>query len=219
MAMSNPPGQAGPWIKNFSNDVAAWIGFHGQKFPCGGYKKGPVTTYKAGQVIPVRFWDFRVKNYKKFPPPKGLHQNRHGGGYCEFSLSYDGGKSWHVIGQYTKTCPDFYYEWPVLIPHNAPSCRDSNKCLFSWSWTAFFTNQFYQHCANVVIRGAKHGRLPELKMTVVDVKQLHQKMNTHSLGDKKQIISSGPDKHEKKLNLQGYFAFGGKAGRADLTFT
>ncbi|KAG0359531.1 hypothetical protein BGZ54_009921, partial [Gamsiella multidivaricata] len=87
IAISNPPAQAGPWSKNPSGAVHAWIGFEGKKFPCGGYKKGPVTKYKAGEIIPVRFWNFNVKNPKVFPPPAGLKQSRHGGGACEFSLS------------------------------------------------------------------------------------------------------------------------------------
>jgi len=106
MAISNPPGQAGPWSNDLHSNVHAWIGYEGKTFPCGGYKPGPVTTYKAGEIIPVRFWNFEIKDYKKFPPPKGLSQARHGGGACEFSLSFDSGKTWHVIGQYTKTCPD-----------------------------------------------------------------------------------------------------------------
>lgn len=181
----------------------------------GGYKKGPVTTYKAGEIIPVRFWNFQVKNPKKFPPPGGVPQSRHGGGACEFSLSNDGGKTWRVIGQYTKSCPDIYYEWPVQIPHNVPACSDSNKCLFSMSWTAFSTDQFYHHCANIIIEQPNaSGKLgyPELEMTVVDVKQLHQKMNTHAVGDKKQGKGSGPDPREKKLNTNGFFALGGGAG-------
>ena len=35
IAISNPPAQAGPWTKNPSDDVHAWIGFNGKKFPCG----------------------------------------------------------------------------------------------------------------------------------------------------------------------------------------
>ncbi|KAI1310540.1 hypothetical protein EDD11_003712 [Mortierella claussenii] len=214
MAMSNPPGQAGPWSKNPESNVHAWIGYEGKKFPCGGYKKGPVSTYKAGQVIPVRFWNFNIKNYKKFPPSSSTKQSRHGGGSCEFSLSYDGGKSWKVIGQYTKTCPDVNYEWPVQIPKNVPSCLNSDKCLFSFSWTAYAADQFYHHCANVEIHGLKKGgHLPELDMTVVDVKQKHQKMNTHANGDKKKGKSSGPDKSEKKLNTNGYYAYKGGAGK------
>ncbi|KAF9287318.1 hypothetical protein BGZ68_001978 [Mortierella alpina] len=189
MAMSNPPGQAGPWA--------------------GGYAKGPVTEYRAGQVIPVRFWTFGIRDYKKFPPslPSG-DQARHGGGYCEFSLSYDGGRTWKVIGQYTRTCPDIYYEWPVLIPRNAPSCTDSNKCLFAFSWTAFKVNQFYHHCANVVIRGVKNGKLPTLDMTVVDLKDPRR---THAEGDPNQGKGkgSGPNAREVRLNRQGFFENGG----------
>ncbi|KAG0307868.1 hypothetical protein BGZ98_009585 [Dissophora globulifera] len=217
MAMSYPPGQAGPWSNDLKSDVHAWIGFEGKTFPCGGYKAGPVTTLKAGEIVPVRFWNFEIKDYTKFPPPKGLSQSRHGGGACEFSLSYDAGKTWHVIGQYTKTCPDIYYEWPVLIPKNVPACTDSNKCLFSFSWTAYSTDQFYHHCANVKIESAdKKGILPELKMTVVDVKQKGQKWDTHAIGDKLKSKSSGPDRREKQLNEQGYFECGGAAGNHGL---
>ena len=35
MAISNPPAQAGPWSKNPSGAVHAWIGYEGKKFPCG----------------------------------------------------------------------------------------------------------------------------------------------------------------------------------------
>ncbi|KAG0055025.1 hypothetical protein BGZ83_009795 [Gryganskiella cystojenkinii] len=219
MAMSNPPGQAGPWSNDPTNDLHAWIGYNGKTFPCGGYKKGPVTKYTAGETVNVRFWNFEVKDYKKFPPPKGLTQSRHGGGACEFSLSYDAGKTWHVIGQYTKTCPDLYYEWPVQIPKNVPACTDSNKCLFSFSWTAYSTDQFYHHCANIEIAASKDTAkkiLPELEMTVVDVKQLHQKWNTHAIGDTLGGKSTGPDRREKELNTNGYFACGGPAGKHGL---
>ncbi|KAF9426542.1 hypothetical protein BGZ76_002707 [Entomortierella beljakovae] len=211
MAMSNPPGQGGPWSTDYSSNVHAWIGYEGKKFPCGGYKKGPVTTLRAGEIVPVRFWNFGIENYKKFPPPKGIDQARHGGGACEFSLSDDGGKSWHVIGQYTKTCPDIYYEWPVLIPKNVPSCLDSNKCLFSFSWTAYTTPQFYHHCANVIIHGVKDGILPMLNMKVVNVKQLGQKQNTNAVGDKLGTKSTGPNSREVRLNKGGYFECRGPA--------
>lgn len=212
IAISNPPAQAGPWSKNPDGNVHAWIGYQGKKFPCGGYKKGPVTTYSAGEIIPVRFWNFEIKDYKKFPPPKGLTQSRHGGGACEFSLSYDGGKSWKVIGQYTKTCPDIYYEWPVMIPKNVPSCTNSDKCLFAMSWTAYSTDQYYHHCANIMIKGAKNGKLPQLDMTIADVSARGEKMNTHALGDEKSTKSTGPDRRQKTMNTNGYYANGGGAG-------
>ena len=178
-----------------------------------------MTTYKAGEVIPVRFWNFEVTDYKKFPPPKGLTQARHGGGACEFSLSYDAGKTWNVIGQYTKTCPDLYYEWPVTIPKNVPACTDSDKCLFSFSWTAWSTDQYYHHCANIMIEAASTTEkkvLPELMMTVVDVKKLGQKVNVHAAGDETNNEGTGPSRREKDLNTNGYFACGGAAGKHGL---
>jgi len=213
MAISNPPAQAGPWSSHPSSDVHAWIGYNGKKFPCGGYKMGPVTKYKAGETINVRFWNFNIKDYKKFPPPAGLKQSRHGGGACEFSLSYDGGASWRVIGQYTKTCPDIYYEWPVKIPSNVPSCSDGKRCLFAFSWTSYATDQFYHHCANIQIEGSKKGKMPELDMTIVDVKQRGQKMDTHANGDGRSTKSSGPNSKERKLSTSGYYGFGGGAAK------
>ncbi|KAF9431347.1 hypothetical protein BGZ76_000425 [Entomortierella beljakovae] len=213
MAISNPPAQGGPWTKNPAYDVHAWIGFRGKPFPCGGYPAGPVTTYSAGEIIPVRFWNFDLKDYKTFPPREGVPQARHGGGTCEFSLSYDGGKSWSVIGQYTKTCPDLYHEFPVQIPKNVPSCTDSNRCLFAWSWTASFTNQFYHHCANIIINSNnREGKLPLLDMKVVNVMELGQDMDTHALGDKIVTPSTGPNKTERALCTNGFYAYGGGAG-------
>ncbi|KAG0299714.1 hypothetical protein BGZ98_009821 [Dissophora globulifera] len=213
IAISNPPAQAGPWTKDLSKNVHAWIGYQGKKFPCGGYKKGPVTTYQAGEQIDVMFWTFGIDDYKKLPPP-GVGQSRHGGGACEFSLSYDGGKTWWVIGQYTKTCPDIYYKWPVVIPNNVPACKDSDKCLFSMSWTAYSTDQWYHHCANIVIENknqaslGKNVGMPPLAMTIVDVTQNHQKMNTHAVGDTKSTKSSGPSAAELAINQNGkHYAF------------
>lgn len=50
---------------------------------------------------------------------------------CEFSLSYDGGKNFHVIATYSKTCPDAAYKWPVRIPDNVPSCNKPGNTLLS----------------------------------------------------------------------------------------
>ncbi|KAG0021082.1 hypothetical protein BGZ81_009097, partial [Podila clonocystis] len=128
------------------------------------------------------------------------------------------GKTWKVIGQYTKTCPDIYYEWPVQIPKNVPSCTDSNKCLFAFSWTAYATDQYYHHCANILIEGVKGGKLPQLDMTIVDVSARHQKMNTHAKGDNKDTKSTGPDRREQQLNTNGYFAYGGHRGVPEVRF-
>ncbi|KAF9945926.1 hypothetical protein BGZ72_000846 [Mortierella alpina] len=200
MAMKHPPGQAGPWSKDPRNDVHAFIGYKGKRFPCGGYKNGPTTKLTAGKRID--------------PPPKGLRTSRHGGGACEFSLSSDKGKTWRVIGQYTKTCPDVYHKWPVLIPENTPECTNADRCLFAFSWTAYATNQFYHHCANVKIINNKPKipkRAPTLPMTIVDVKQLGQKTNVHAVGDRERGRSKGPDEKEIRRNLSGYYANNGRS--------
>ncbi|KAF9363323.1 hypothetical protein BGX34_004398 [Mortierella sp. NVP85] len=219
MGIVYPKGQAGRWMgpKEMDPYVHAWLGYKKKKGICGGYKNGPVTTLKAGQIVKVRFWNFSIKD-DVFPPKAhdkgGITQARHGGGFCEFSLSYDGGKNWWVIGQYTKSCPDIYYRWPVLIPPNVPSCTDSSKCLFSFSWLSRNVEQFYHHCANVkIIGGKKNGKLPQLRM-----KFLKSNDGKTADGDNvgKNKKSTGPDPKEEKLNRSGWFAYGGGAGKKGL---
>lgn len=53
-------------------------------------------------------------------------------------------------------------------------------------------------------------------MKVVDVKSLNQKQDVHALGDRKNTKSTGPDRREKELNTNGYFACGGAAGKHGL---
>lgn len=178
---------------------------------------------KAGQIVKVRFWNFDLRE-DKFPPQltaeakkqghKIANQARHGGGYCEFSLSYDGGKNWRVIGQYTKTCPDVYYRWPVLIPSNVPSCSDSSKCLFSFSWLSRNVEQFYHHCANVkIVGGKKSGKLPPLKMSWY---KSNKGSSANGDGVPKGKKAKGPNPKEEKLNRSGWFAYGGGAGKDGL---
>ncbi|KAI8605042.1 hypothetical protein EDD21DRAFT_364632 [Dissophora ornata] len=173
MAMLYPTPRGGYGTKAFDWKIHTFIGYEGLKFPCGGYPKGPNTNLKAGQVVPVRFWTPKLTNTNSLPKNK-ISEARHGGGLCEFSLSYDGGKTFHVIGSYTKTCPDAYYEWPVRIPDNIPSCNNPGKCLFSWSWTANLVPQYYHNCADVTITGVKNGKLPSKMMQVYDFKGVKQ---------------------------------------------
>jgi hypothetical protein len=115
----------------------------------------------------VTFWnpnfDYDVINNPK-PEDKKKSQARHSGGTCEFSLSYDGGKSFGVIGTYKKSCPDskftlnalccqkaklketvlVFYAWPITIPEEAPACEE---CIFAWSWiNASGRYEFYSKC-------------------------------------------------------------------------
>ncbi|KAF9910560.1 hypothetical protein EC991_006119 [Linnemannia zychae] len=202
MAMLYPTPRGGYGTKQFDGRIHVFVDYKGFKFPCGGYPKGPTTNLKAGQVVPVRFWTPELKNTHSLPKNK-LSQARHGGGMCEFSLSYDGGKSFHVIGTYTKTCPDVYYEWPVRIPDNVPSCTTPGKCLFSWSWTANILPQYYHNCADVTIKGVKNGKLPSKMMKMYDFKAKGVKSGVTFPGDgRSHDRGNGPIKSEVAQNTR-----------------
>ncbi|KAF9964057.1 hypothetical protein BGZ70_006987 [Mortierella alpina] len=123
MAMLYPAPRGGFGTRQFDWRIHTFVGYEGFKYPCGGYSMGPNTDIKAGQLIPVRFWTSEMRDADRLPK-KSIDEARHGGGMCEFSLSYDGGKSFHVIATYTKTCPDAAYEWPVRIPDNTIQLYD-----------------------------------------------------------------------------------------------
>ncbi|KAF9172740.1 hypothetical protein BGX21_007066 [Mortierella sp. AD011] len=76
------------------------------------------------------------------------------------------------------------------------------------SWTAYATDRYYRHCANVLIDGAKDGKLPDLDMTIVDVAARHQKVNVHVKGDTGPS-GPGPNPCEKELSTNGFYTFGG----------
>ncbi|CAG8561197.1 6301_t:CDS:2 [Ambispora leptoticha] len=136
-------------------------------FPCGGYPIDSKITqiFHAGEVINVSFWN---SNFSNGPQPGREHddQARHNGGQCEFSLSYDGGKTYTVIATYHKTCPDIYFNWTVKIPAAAPSCDNPGKCIFSWTWIPNDgQREFWQNCADVILIGTSTKPLPIIDIT------------------------------------------------------
>ncbi|KAG0341588.1 hypothetical protein BG000_008647 [Podila horticola] len=176
MAMLYPRPRGGVGTKDFDWRIHQFVGYEGFKYACGGYPKGPNTNLKAGQVVNVRFWSSAMsdKGDDGKLPDKDIEQARHGGGMCEFSLSYDGGDSFHVIGTYTKTCPDAVYEWPVKIPDNAPSCDEP---------------------------GVKDGELPEKTIQIYDFGS-HEKDVTFDGDGKSHSRGTGPIKSEVEANTQ-----------------
>ncbi|PIA19751.1 hypothetical protein COEREDRAFT_79028 [Coemansia reversa NRRL 1564] len=105
----------------------------------------PVANWTAGQDIKVQF------------QPGGAP---HGGGHCQFSLSYDGGKSFVVIHEELRYCfvggPSkdsgiTNTSYTFNIPKNIPN---SNSAIFAWSWVnAIGNREFYMNCADVTITG------------------------------------------------------------------
>jgi len=209
MALLYPVPRGGYGTPQYNGRVHTFIGYKDktwtQKFPCGGYKPGPhVTDMKAGEIINVRFLASSMKadQIKNQPKPvsesRQFSQARHGGGTCEFSLSYDGGNTFRRIGLYTKTCPDAYYRWPVKIPKNVPSCinkKGEHKCLFVWSWTANILPQYYQNCADIRLTGERGGTLPP-KTNAMHVK----KVKTMPGDGKNHKSGGGPSSSQRKAN-------------------
>lgn len=111
----------------------------GSDFPCKGYLPSAagspaVTTLKAGESFDVQTGGTAT----------------HGGGSCQFSLSYDGGKNFVVLASVIGGCP-LAANYKVPVPANIPSCK---KCIFSWSWFNKIGNrEMYQNCAVVDVQG------------------------------------------------------------------
>ncbi|KAF9978617.1 hypothetical protein BGZ73_001533 [Actinomortierella ambigua] len=213
-----PPPRGGMGERNYNGRVHAFLGYrdkvHSVTYPCGGYPVGRVTPMRAGQRIDVRFGsssmpNSNIKNQPKKPssPKNEFSQARHGGGFCEFSLSYDNGKTFYTIARYTRTCPDAYYRWPVRIPPRAPSCTQRGRCLFVWTWTANILDQFYMNCADIELRGVKGGSLPKVPIQLFDFRskllKKQPQLRITAPGDGiKHRSGTGPISKEVKMNLR-----------------
>lgn len=214
MSMSFPPTRAHPLNPNAATKdlecIMAPLNGGGscpkKEFPCGGYPadKKVVTTFKAGQVIDVKFFNQNAPDPSKADP--SIDQARHNGGLCEFALSYDGGNTYTKIATYRKTCPDIFFTgWKVKIPDSAPSCNKPGKCIFSWSWiNAVGNREFYQNCADIKIVGNSTEPLPIIDITKANFPPLFTKIITPEGDDANtgNAKGSGPLAKDVKANLK-----------------
>ncbi|KAJ1671844.1 hypothetical protein EV182_007416, partial [Spiromyces aspiralis] len=105
----------------------------------------PVATYSAGATIPVSFTSDGAA---------------HGGGHCQFALSYDGGNTFVVIQDELKYCftggpstgnTPGVVNYNVKIPADAPA---GDKVIFAWTWNnAIGNREFYMNCVDIAITG------------------------------------------------------------------
>ncbi|KAI8318884.1 hypothetical protein GQ54DRAFT_299790 [Martensiomyces pterosporus] len=114
----------------------------------------PSATWSAGQSITVEF------------APGGAP---HGGGHCQFSLSYDGCKNFVVVHEELEHC--FFNgaadvrQYTFNLPSNLPS---SDKAVFAWTWVnAIGNREFYMNCADVAIKGSS-GSYTGKQMTIAN---------------------------------------------------
>ncbi|KAJ1971899.1 hypothetical protein H4R34_005591 [Dimargaris verticillata] len=130
--------------------LSAPIGTDGsQTFPLCHHTtpfKSSQGTYNAGDSIKVAFQDGAT----------------HNGGNCEFSLSYDDGKTFVSIKTIMDNCFLEGLTFDVPIPENAPS---GDMVVFAWSWVNKTGNrEFYMTCSDITIKGSPNGVLTGPKM-------------------------------------------------------
>ncbi|KAF8947950.1 hypothetical protein BGZ47_007218 [Haplosporangium gracile] len=101
------------------------------------------TIYKAGESISTEY---------------GIG-SAHGGGHCQWALSYDREKTWVVIQTEIRIClqgavTGQAVKIPVTIPQDAPS----GDVTFMWLWVnAIGVRELYSNCADIRVEGRDGG--------------------------------------------------------------
>lgn len=167
MAMINPCPRYNPHCttkpkqlpqgENWDYTETAPIGTHGKiDQPMCKYTKPwpePVAHWTAGQTVDVEF--------------KG--SATHNGGPCQFSISYDGGKTFVVLKEITGSCwgTDLSQrKFSIQLPKNLPS---SKNAIFAWSWNNKTGNrEFYMNCADITISGGTSKTFKGKQMTIAN---------------------------------------------------
>jgi hypothetical protein len=151
-------------------------------YPC--IRKSPLAECRSGKEEPdynlrTPVGTFDSKNFplcKNLTPPSKLTVVKagqalqtaydigaiHGGGHCQWALSYDGGKQWVVVHTLIREClktaqPGAKHVIPVNIPKEAPN----GKATLMWLWNnAVGNRELYSNCADIEIQdGTAGGKL------------------------------------------------------------
>ncbi|KAI9598211.1 hypothetical protein BDF19DRAFT_431724 [Syncephalis fuscata] len=119
---------------------------------CQGKPAGPhAGTYQAGSNISVSL--------------NGT--NAHGGGHCQFALSYDDGQTFVVIKDVMNTCMIDTLSYTVPLPSTALT---SNHAIFAWTWiNAADGREYYMNCADISISGYADGYVTGPKLLVANI--------------------------------------------------
>ncbi|KAI9760318.1 MAG: hypothetical protein M4579_001722 [Chaenotheca gracillima] len=153
--LSSPPplkGQHNPHTQTADYDMTSPLDPTGSNYPCKGYNK----LLNTAEGASVASWP--AGSSQKFSVTGGAS---HGGGSCQASLSYDGGKTFNAIKSYIGNCPTSAGgTFPFTVPAGAPS---SKNALFAWTWFNNMGNrEMYMNCAVVSITGGKGKDLSSL---------------------------------------------------------
>lgn len=145
MFLSQPPALNGKGNPNSGSDFdsSQTSPISGANFPCKG-TLGLLGTPKGASVA-----TWQAGSSQKAVISGGAF---HGGGSCQFSLSYDKGKTFKVLHSYIGSCPldngDSSFDFKV--PADAPN----GEALFAWTWFNQIGNrEMYMNCAVITVAG------------------------------------------------------------------
>ncbi|KAJ1996141.1 hypothetical protein GGI25_003631 [Coemansia spiralis] len=122
----------------------------------------PAATWTAGKSVTI-----------DFNPVAAVHS----GGHCQFSISYDGGKTFAVIHEELQYCflgskpsgntnTAKILSYTFQLPSNLPS---SDSAVFAWSWVnASGNREFYMNCADVKIEGGSSSSYSGKQMVIAN---------------------------------------------------
>ncbi|KAJ2746913.1 hypothetical protein GGI20_000992 [Coemansia sp. BCRC 34301] len=153
-----------PAGQSLDNNINAPIGTH-------EYIAQPLCKYTTPYAKPAVRWTAGTSVPVEFNP----HAAVHGGGHSEFSLSYDGGKTFvviHRVLRYTFTGgpsssnTGTQLSYSIPLPADLPS---GENVIFAWTWiNAIGNREFYMNCADVAIAGKDGGSFTGQQMLVAN---------------------------------------------------
>lgn len=155
MAMTEPAPRRSPNHSGYRGgssvdyDMTSPLG-GSRKFPCRGAPKGPkAKTYTAGQPIKTHIGG----------------SAKHGGGHCQFSMTYDD-NTFVVLKTIYGTCLMDSVNYEIPLPKDAPN----GNVTLAWSWFNKVGNrEFYMNCADIEITGGSdYGAFTGKKMVVAN---------------------------------------------------
>jgi len=125
---------------NIDYSYTAPLSASGSDFPCKGYHSdfGTPAGKSTATFAPGGTYNFTTAGTAT-----------HGGGSCQVSLSYDGGKTFTVIESIIGGCPlQASYDFTI------PADSRPGEAIFSWTWFNQIGNrEMYMNCAPVTIGG------------------------------------------------------------------
>ncbi|KAF9907322.1 hypothetical protein EC991_011144 [Linnemannia zychae] len=137
-----PSGQSFDYDLNSPIGTSSYIGAPICKHTVPATKR---VTFKAGQNIKTEY----------------SIGASHGGGHCQYAISYDKGKTWVVLKTIIRDClkgttGSSNYSVNVKIPSSAPS----GNAIFMWLWNnAIGARELYSNCVDIKIKGKNGGSI------------------------------------------------------------